>query len=207
MMFFSSINGSLNAAVPFKKFNKETIFYSEMDQGFALHMPSTAKIDTLLYSKYNSYDLRKTAYFKANSGYQQFKGSYSANANILFSGIAVDELYLIRAECLARLNRVSEAMDDLNTLLKSRWKNSVTYPMMVASDAKDAIDKILSERRKELLMRGLRWIDIKRLNKDGFNIIPTRLINKVIIQLKSDDRFYALPLPEDIIEQTGMEQN
>ena len=201
------INGSLNAAIPFKKFNKETIFYSEMNQDFALHMPSTAKIDTLLYSKYDTNDLRKIAYFKANSEYQQFKGSYTANANTLFSGIAVDELYLTRAECLARLNRVTEAMDDLNTLLKSRWKNSVTYPVMVASDAKDALDKILVERRKELLMRGLRWIDIKRLNKEDFNIIPTRSINKVFIQLKPNDRFYALPLPEDIVEQTGIQQN
>lgn len=201
------INGSLNAAIPFKKFNKETIFYSEMNQGFALHMPSTAKIDTLLYSKYDTNDLRKIAYFKANSEYQQFKGSYTANANTLFSGIAVDEMYLTRAECHARLGRVAEAMDDLNTLMKKRWKNTVPYPIITANNPTEALNKILTERRKELLMRGLRWIDIKRLNKEGANIVLRRVIGTETFTLQPNANYYALPLPTDIINLTGIPQN
>jgi hypothetical protein len=203
----TDINGTISATTPFKKFNKETVFYSEMYSSFALHIPSRGKIDSILYAKYDNNDLRKTAFFRANTGYQQFKGSYAASASVLFSGIGVDELYLIRAECHARLNRTNEAMADLNTLLKTRWKSGGIYPTLTASNATDALNIILLERRKELLMRGLRWIDIKRLNKDGANIIPTRVVNGKTFTLQPNSSFYALPLPDDIIRLTGIEQN
>jgi hypothetical protein len=203
----ADINGSLTAASPFKKFNKETIFYTEMYSSFALHVPSRAKIDTVLYARYDNNDLRKTGFFKALSGYQQFKGSYAASTSTLFSGIGVDEMYLTRAECYARLNHIPEAMADLNTLLKSRWKNTVTYPVITAANTADALSIILLERRKELLMRGLRWIDIKRLNKDGANIIPTRIVNGKFFSIQPNTGIYALPLPDDIIQQTGIPQN
>lgn len=201
------INGSVTAAVPFKKFNSETLFYSEMFSSFGLHHPARGKIDSILYNSYDTNDLRKEAFFRPNSGYHQFKGSYAASASILFSGIAVDELYLIRAETNARLGKTDEAMDDLNTLLKMRWKNNVDYPVLRAENAEDALAIVLLERRKELLMRGLRWIDIKRLNKEGANIVPTREVNGETYSLQPNGNFYALPLPDDIIRLTGIEQN
>ncbi|TDQ75379.1 RagB/SusD family nutrient uptake outer membrane protein [Sphingobacterium yanglingense] len=203
----SDINGSIGNTVPFKKFNKEIVFYTEMFAGFGLHRPARAKIDTLLYASYDDNDLRKAGFFRANSGYHQFKGSYAADANIFFSGIAVDELYLIRAECNARLGNVERAMSDLNSLLKSRWNNKVNYVHLQVTTAQVALELILRERRKELLMRGLRWIDIKRLNKEGAGISPTRIVDGKIFQLEPNDKFYALPLPDDIIRITGIEQN
>lgn len=203
----ADVNGSVSSTVPFKKFNKEVIFYTEMYASFGLHIPSRAKIDTALTASYAADDLRKAAFFKNNSGYAQFKGSYTANSNTLFSGIAVDELLLIRAECHARLGRTQEAMSDLNALLKKRWKKSVTYPSIIAENSNMALAIILAERRKELIMRGLRWIDIKRLNKEGQNITPTRLVNGKIFTLAPNDNLYALPLPDDIVRLTGIPQN
>ncbi|MDR2273698.1 MAG: RagB/SusD family nutrient uptake outer membrane protein [Sphingobacterium sp.] len=203
----ADLNGTVNSTVPFKKFNKEIIFYTEMYTSFSLHLPFRAKIDTTLITTYTADDLRSAAFYKNNSGYAQFKGSYTANSNTLFSGIAVDELLLIRAECHARLGRAQEAMTDLNTLLKKRWKKSVTYPALTAKNNNEALAIILAERRKELIMRGLRWIDIKRLNKEGRNITPTRLVNGKIFTIAPNDNLYALPLPEDIIRLTGIPQN
>lgn len=201
------INGSITAATPFKKFNKETIFYTEMYASFGLHRPTRGRIDSMLYDSYENDDLRKKAFFKASNGYQQYKGNYTANANILFSGIAVDELYLIRAECHARQGRTKEALEDLNKLLKSRWNNAVVYPELTDDGSFDILGLILNERRKELLMRGLRWIDIKRLNKAGKNIVPTRIVNGEVYSLAPNSDYYALPLPDDIIRLTGIEQN
>lgn len=203
----ADFNGSVTSTAPFKKFNKEIIFYTEMYTSFSLHLPFRAKIDTASVASYAADDLRKAAFFKNNSGYAQFKGSYTANSNTLFSGIAVDELLLIRAECHARLGHTQESMADLNALLKKRWKNSVTYPALTAENSNEALAVILAERRKELIMRGLRWIDIKRLNKEGRNITPTRLVNGKIFTLAPNDNLYALPLPEDIIRLTGIPQN
>jgi tetratricopeptide (TPR) repeat protein len=197
----------LDINVPFKRFNKETIFYCEMYSGFALHSPGTGLVDTALYSSYAANDLRKRAYFRANGSYQQFKGNYTSNANTLFGGLATDEIYLIRAECRARAGDVVGALQDLNLLLKSRWRNIIAFPPVTAATGEEAIAKIKLERRKELLMRGIRWQDIKRMNKEGDNIVPTRFYKGTFYRLSVNSPFYALPLPADIIEQSGIPQN
>lgn len=199
--------GTLTANVPFKQFNGETIFYTELGSAINLHSTTRARIDTILYEMYNTNDLRKTAFFKANGVYQQFKGSYAAHASTLFSGIATDEIYLTRSECYAYLDNITSAMDDLNYLLKKRWRNNVVYAPVIATDRLDALLKIRLERRKELVMRGLRWMDIKRLNKEGENIIPARNINGKIVTLQPNAGYYALPIPFDVIEQSGIKQN
>lgn len=204
------INSAVSNNVPFTKFNKEIIFYSEMSGNFTnLQSPSKAKIDTVLYNSYNANDLRKQAFFKSNSGYYQFKGSY-ANTNItpnfLFTGVATDEMYLIRAECYARKGELEKACQDLNTLLNFRWKPGTFNPVIITT-ASDLLNTILSERRKELLMRGLRWIDLKRLNKEGAGILLVRMVNGKTYTLMPNDNFYALPIPNDIIALSGVQQN
>jgi tetratricopeptide (TPR) repeat protein len=197
---------ALSAAVPFKRFNKETIFYSELFFGFDVHGTGAARIDTLLYGQYAAADLRKTAYFKANGNFQQFKGSYAANATTFFSGLATDELYLTRAECRAFLNDVDGGMADLNTLLKKRYLTTAFVPLS-ASSKDEALVKIRQERRKELLMRGLRWGDIKRLNAEGAGIVLRRIKDGNIISLIPGSQFYALPLPTDVVQLSGIPQN
>jgi len=197
----------LDLAVTFRKFNKETIFYTEMGTGFGLHTPSLSRIDTNLYASYVVNDLRRRAFFKVNASYQQFKGSYSSSASTLFSGIATDELYLTRSECRAMEGDLEGAMSDLNFLLKKRWKNTVTYVPLIAMDKADALRKIRLERRKELLMRNLRWSDLKRYNLEGAEITLERNIGAMKYFLPPNSSYYALPLPTDIIEETGMAQN
>ena len=68
------------------------------------------------------------------------------------------ELYLIRAECAARANDPVSAMNDVNTLLRKRWRTGSFSGYPVAS-AQAALDTVLLERRKELPFRGLRWTD------------------------------------------------
>lgn len=198
---------ALTGNTPFKKFNKETIWYSELSSGFGIHTISRARIDTMLYDSYSVNDLRKTAYFRLAAPYQQFKGNYTANVNQFFSGLATDELYLISAECKAYLNDMEGGMNDLNTLLRTRWKRSVSFQPMTASNRLDALNKIRLERRKELLMRGLRFYDIKRYNKEGANLNLTRMVNGKVVTLSANSPFFALPLPTDIIEVSGMQQN
>ncbi|RZJ92248.1 MAG: RagB/SusD family nutrient uptake outer membrane protein [Chryseobacterium sp.] len=198
---------ALASNVPIKKFNKETIWYAELSSNFGVNNTTNSRIDTNLYASYNTNDLRRAAFFRAVAPYQQFKGNYTASGTIYFSGLATDELYLTSAECKAWLNDLSGAMESLNTLLKSRWRNTVPYSPITATDKADAIRKIREERRKELLMRGLRFADLKRYNKEGANITLQRVIGNQVFTLAPDSRYYALPLPTDIIESSGMTQN
>lgn len=199
---YNTVNA--NASFPFAAFGPEVIF----DSRIGIPPPiigGKARIDSTLYNSYHANDLRKMVFFKSmGSGVYAFKGTY--NGQTLFSGVASDEVYLMRAECFARQGKVAEAMGDLNNLLKNRWKKGLFTPLE-AADGAAALSLILTERRKELLTRGLRWMDIKRLNKEGAGISLQRVINNTVYQLPANDLRFALPLPEDILELTGMEQN
>jgi len=203
LMDYNTLRAS--ATWPIAAVNVETIMYSSARNWGPLSN-SGAKIDSVLYASYDSNDLRKTIFFKNNNnGTYGFKGTYTGGS-AQFSGIATDEVYLVKAECEARGGNINGAMDDLNTLLITRWKQGTFVPF-TAANVSDALNLILTERRKELLYRELRWMDIKRLNKEGANIMLKRIINGQTYILPSNDPRYALALPEDIIQQTGMQQN
>ncbi len=202
----ADIIGPLNDPnAPFKLFNKETIFYTEMCFDVNVINVYYAKIDTVLYNTYANNDIRKIAFFTSYNGYQAFKGNYSQDNYAVFTGLATDEMFLIKAECSARKGDKVTALNDLNILLSKRFDTS--FIPVVAIDAQDALRKILLERRKELTFRGLRFQDIKRLNKEGANIIPERKINGGIYKLPPNDNRYALPLPKTVIDESGMAQN
>lgn len=169
-----------------------------------------AKIDSNLYRSYNTHDLRRTVFFRNNTGNAAgtfaYKGSYFGSA-VPYNGIALDEVWLMRAECYARAGRTQEALDDLNRLLVNRWSNTVAFVPVTAADPVEALAEILEERRKELPFRGLRWMDIKRLNKEGANIVLQRFVNNQNYTLLPNDKRYALPIPEDVIAMSGMLQN
>ncbi len=199
---------SLTSNVPFPRLdNPETIFYTEMNTFNTNHYSIYGFVDSTLYSTYEDNDLRKQGFFRLNGSYYRFKGAYSGNNVSLFTGIATDEILLIRAEANARKGSIDEAMNDLNALRLKRWNNSVPFEPLTASNKEEAILLIIQERRKELLLRGIRWSDIKRLNKKGMNITPKRVIQGQIYTILPNANRYALPLPFDIITQSGMPQN
>lgn len=194
---------ALNPAAtrPFSLFNAEVIFHSTMVSVGTLI--SLSKVDTTLYASYEANDLRRSLFYNAAS---LFKGSYEGTSR-MFIGMATDELYLIKAECLARAGRVPEAMNTLNGLLVKRWKTGTFIPLEATSET-EALQKILAERRKELVFRNQRWTDLRRLNKDPrFAVTLTRIINSQEYHLYPNDRRYVLPLPAAIVQATGVPQN
>lgn len=203
-------NDNPNAAstIPFQRFNKEVIFQQRIGlYSVSLISPANALTDTFLYNRYNENDLRKPLFFTVlNPGQYRFKGNYDGSAINLFTGIATDEVLLMRAECYARQNNMDAAVRDLNTLLKVRFKSDFFNPV-TTSDVSDILKMILLERRKELLFRGLRWMDIKRLNKMGSDITLLRNIGNETFILMPNDKRYALPIPQTVIQESGIPQN
>jgi len=191
---------------PFAQFNKETIFYTEMAGYDSYYYSSKSRVDTTLYASFDDNDLRKIACFYGNpDGYYQYKGAYT-NSVVCFSGIAVDEMYLIRSECFVRTGQVDKGLNDLNTLLKTKYKKN-TFISFEGLSQSEALDTVLLERRKELTMRGLRWMDIKRLNKEGADIVLKRVEDDGTYILLPNANFFALQIPDDVIDETGMPQN
>jgi hypothetical protein len=185
----------------------EDIFHRTLGPASSLSN-STAIIDSVLYNSYDSNDLRKTAYFFVYNNSYRYKGSYEFKSRgQLFSGLAIDEIYLIRAECNARLGHISEAMTDLNALLVNRYKKG-TFQSRTASNIDDAVRQILLERRKELCFRGIRWDDMRRLNKTSqYAVTIKRIINGNTYILSPNDPKYAMEIPLNEIQLSGIQQN
>jgi starch-binding outer membrane protein, SusD/RagB family len=194
------------AAAPFKMLNDEVIFYSNND--FSPASNSRAKFDTTLYNLFAATDIRKTAFFSKNTdGTWRFKGSYNEGNVNLFCGIATDEMYLIRAECLAREGNTNAAMQDLNTLLSKRY-TTASFTPWVASSSAEALSLIIRERRKELVLRELRWPDLRRLNKEqAFATTLTRNLNGQLHTLPPNDLRYTLLIPIEILRMVDLAQN
>lgn len=189
-----------------KPFNPEILYDVKITPSPLLNLNRYQKVDSVLYRAYDMNDLRRLAFFRSNNdGSHTFVGGYTG-AYYLFGGIATDEVLLMRAESYARADNVNAAMRDLNLLLEKRWKQG-TFSPLVAVDKEEALKFILLERRKELLFRSLRWMDLKRLNKEGLNIVQKRVINGKLYTLPPNDLRYALPIPDDIIDFTNMKQN
>lgn len=184
-------------------FNSEILIMKKSSTYFHFY---GSRVDTDLFNSYDINDLRKYVYFNELATGVRFKGSYYYYPD-LFTGLAIDELYLTKAECFARKGDIVSALTDLNALLQTRWREGEFTPY-TAVDAEDALTKIITERRKELLFRGLRWTDLRRLNLDNrFAKSLHREVDGQIFELPPNDKRYIYPIPPDEILYNSLAQN
>jgi hypothetical protein len=67
---------------------------------------------------------------------------------------------------------------------------------MPTFDKREILKFILQERKKELYMRGLRWDDLRRLNKESENAITLiRKIDDESFILEPKDPRWVWPIP------------
>lgn len=160
--------------------------------------PTFARVDSVLYASYDEYDLRKKVFFNQEQNGMSFKGSYDGR-EYNFAGLANDEVYLIRAEAAARLGNTGQALSDLNRLKMARWDKNVTFQPYTASTPEETLAQVLEERKKELLFRGLRWSDLRRLNLEGRAISIERVVGGETYRLLPNDPRYTYPIPNEVI--------
>ncbi len=129
--------------------------------------------------------------------------------HIAFSG---EEVLLNRAEANAFLGNLDESIADLQVLSEKRFSGGT--PTITLNDLQtfynstDDINNVLSyiiflERRKEFIMQGLRWFDLKRY----FIPVVHDLEGGSTIQLNGDDERKALQIPKSAVEVGGLEPN
>jgi tetratricopeptide (TPR) repeat protein len=198
-----------NAVPAFPVFseNPEVYFYAYFASSVIFF--NMANIDSLLYQSYDPNDLRETCFYFPFRGYPTFgREGYDGTSRFrMFGAPAVDEMYLTRAECYARAGDASDALSDLNTLLQKRWITN-TYTPYSGLSADSALSVILVERRKELVMRGSRWSDLRRLNLDPrFSKSIVRIYNNQTYILSPGSNLYVWPIPQDEILYSGIQQN
>ncbi|WP_165384724.1 RagB/SusD family nutrient uptake outer membrane protein [Sphingobacterium corticibacterium] len=206
---FNELNSA--SSFPIAAMNKETLFFAySFGIGF-LHHSRECYIDSVLYGQYDDQDIRKKVYFRAlANGKFSFKGTYMGfGSGSFFVGPTTSEMYLTSAECYVRKGEPERARETINTLLKYRWERDYIY-MIEEEDPQRLLDIILMERRKELIHRGVRWTDIRRLNLDA------RYRKDIVRKVERDDNIYTLPanssgfiykIPRVVINFSGIVQN
>ena len=199
---FNTLNAS--ASFPMSRFNDEVILHSK----FYITTFSTSRliVDSTLFRSYADNDIRKKAWFRTVSGNYTFKGSYDGSIQF-FNGFSISECYLTKAECLARKGETEGAMNVLNSLLQKRYTTG-TFSDLTAGTPEEALRIVLQERRKELLYRGIRWTDLRRLNLDPATAKTLyRNLNGTMYELIPNSPNYTLPIPNIVIQTSGIEQN
>lgn len=151
-----------------------------------------------LYDQAN--DVRYPAYFAnfggrlvVNKHVGRDQGS-NRNGVVNWKAYRVAEMYLIRAEANYRLNKETEARNDLNALRAARIAGFTPGNETGAA----LLNAILLERRKELAFEGDRFFDLKRLNKTAINRCPSTIDSpSTICSLSSTSPKWAWPIPFD----------
>lgn len=186
--------------------NSELIFH-QSSAGYALIAitPETLVNNDIL-EMYEEGDLRRSLYFLQRPSGFSFKGNYSGQV-FWFTGLALDEVYLNLSESLARLGRLEESRSYLNAFLEKRFAPEFFQPIEIENN-EELLDKVLLERRKSLLFRSTRWMDLRRYNQEpSRSVTLTREVGGQVYTLNPNSVNYALPIPESDIQLGGLVQN
>jgi hypothetical protein len=82
-------------------------------------------------------------------------------------GVIVPDLYLLNAECKARVNDLTGARQMVETFRENRMPPAdASVPAAIASSKTALVKFILEERIREFAMQGFRWFDMRRLSVD-----------------------------------------
>jgi hypothetical protein len=125
------------------------------------------------------------------------------------SGTSVQEMKLIAAEGAARANDLPTALQYLDDVRKNRFITA-SYVKYSSTVQEDVLQEILTERRHELAFNGLRWFDMRRLDKENRMGTVTRLnaTGGVVATLAPHSNKYTLQIPYQVMSfNPGMEQN
>lgn len=197
---------SSTGALPFSQFNFST--HPEVILFTSSNVPliGVAGIQGAdeLYNSYLDDDLRKHTFFSEGKLYT---GTYSGASSYHFTGLATDELYLIKAESLVRNGRLEEGIITMEELLINRYVDRV-LTADIPQNQSELLQWILDERQKELVGRGIRWTDLKRLNGDSdTQTALSRTYNGEEFHLPPNSSRYVFAIPQDEVEISGLEQN
>lgn len=189
------------------KFNEEVIYYAEI-RGNSYLNDSRATVDSALYRSFDDEDIRKQLYFRTNvrNDGVNFVGDFSQNTgSAKFCGMTTAEVVLTRMECLIRTGDTQEAVTLLRRFLEHRYRTG-SVPAVDQHNSEELLAMVLLERRKELMFRGLRWSDIRRLSFDAAHEVHLRrnLAGKYYELTPLEQRTFAYGLPQEVLERSDL---
>lgn len=162
-------------------------------------------------------DLRIRKLYTSTDGYKYItRGAtryYPAFVNpILYytnSGTSFQEMQLIIAECAARNNDLTVALQALDEVRKNRFPTA-TYVPYQSVNQEEVFQEVLKERSHELPFCGLRWFDMRRLDKENRmdTVYRYDAVGNIIATLPPHSERYTLQVPVQVLAfNPDMQQN
>ncbi|MBO9562070.1 MAG: RagB/SusD family nutrient uptake outer membrane protein [Niastella sp.] len=207
------LNGFVNSTTGYpRKINDPEVIFSKLTGPGITTVPLSDGLMALFDTK----DLRYRIYTRpgaqitrsnfTNRGYMK----HQIVTDGIYVGPSVPEMMLTKAECEARLDNAAAATDLLNTLRKKRF-TAADYVDVPVTNAADALQAVVAERRRELMGTGMRWFDQRRLQKDpSFNFITPviRIFKGTTYTLPPGSNLYVFAIADRYIQlNPEIEQN
>lgn len=105
------------------------------------------------------------------------------------------DLYMMKAEALTHLNRLTEATGALKSIIDNRYKPEAAGKVVASLnglDQKAMMKAILDESFKEFAFEGRRWFDLRRLDQKEIK----HNLGSQVYRLTENDLRYTLPFPK-----------
>lgn len=150
---------------------------------------------------YSDLTKRGTIVFNSNT--------FSYAFNVINAGTSVAEMKLIVAESAARSGNLTNALQQLNELRRTRLQVAGNADLQ-SSDPAVVLDWVLRERRLEFPFNGIRWFDMRRLDKEGRMPAVKRYYGDgtLLATLLPNSNAYTLQVPDYVLRfNPSMPQN
>ncbi|WP_298737979.1 RagB/SusD family nutrient uptake outer membrane protein [uncultured Chitinophaga sp.] len=162
-------------------------------------------------------DLRVPTLYYSTDGYQYTVRGATRFTPLLITptlqyvntGTSVQEMLLIIAESAARGNELSVALQQLDEVRRNRFDTD-SYVPFSSADKETVLEEVLLERYHELGFSGLRWFDMRRLDKENRMGTVTRYdaSGNILATLPPHSDRYTLQIPFQVLSfNPGMPQN
>jgi hypothetical protein len=174
---------------------------------------SSKEYPTIAFLKmFDVNDLRLKLFYENTGDYTYPKRgvvAFNPSGAVSNFGTSVEEMKLIIAEAAARGGRLEEALTQVNDIRKCRIKKEAYQPLSSA-DAVEVMGFVMRERRLELAHKGLRWMDMRRLDAENKMPVVNRYnaSDEVIATLPPHGARYTLQIPLAVLQfNPGMPRN
>lgn len=204
----SSSLSRMHPDYPFITENNNEVLYSFYTRSsvFSTTSELAYKANDELIDLYDENDLRLKSFFDeivkpSVTQYHTAKYKRGEFTDLGYGNFRTAEAYLNRAEAYVQLGNVEKAIEDMKSLLESRYTDAsgIVYP----TNKDELLKFILTERRKEFCFEDHhRWFDLRRMKnrpeiKHVYSLVSNEghLYGKETFTLLANDPNYNLPIP------------
>lgn len=171
--------------------------------GSSSYQSSESSIPVERWQLFEEGDARAAARWKLYSVGPESYYRSSLTGFYNYGGITTVEVYLIKAECLARSGDYDDAMELVNRVRQTRILPAIYQPL-TASSVDEAMQAIISLKGNELILTQVPFMDARRWNAEGkYLITRSKELENKTLTLSPTSHLWTMPFPQGAVENAG----